>query len=338
MLSTTLINGIHNLYMKSESLNILRAVSILGVLIGHGCLQIGYEPVGRFCGYIFVQIFFLLSAYLLGIKYVNTSIGISFLVKRWKRLSVVYYPFLIIVICSILLLGGNVTWKNVFTHFTYTNYFLQDTLLGVPFGHLWYISMMMLCYVSLLVLQKKTEPLFRGCGVLVLLVVTFFVCILCLKHHIPSRIPIVVTSYLIVFKRAKDICSWFSKLKNIPVYIYTFMLLCNITCFGLFLYWNLNDKLLIRDIIVLITACSWLLFFMTALRDIKCGKVLGFISTISFELYLVHHPFVLGDLSWLNVGKLTGNILINSFLAIIVIFVGAFILNKIGKFTAKAIG
>ena len=122
------------------------------------------------------------------------------------------------------------------------------------------------------------------------------------------------------------------------MYIYTFTLLCNVICLGLFLYWNLNDKLLIRDIIVLITACSWLLFFMTALRDMKCGKVLGFISAISFELYLVHHPFVLGDLSWLNVGTLTGNILINSFLAIIVIFVGAFILNKIGKFTAKAIG
>lgn len=168
-------------------------------------------------------------------------------------------------------------------------------------------------------------------------VLTLCVCVVCLRNHIPCRIPIVVTSYLIVFKRAKDICSWFSKLKNIPVYIYTFTLLCNITCFGLFLYWNLNDKLLIRDIIVLITACSWLLLFMTALRDIKCGKVLGFISTISFELYLVHHPFVLGDLSLLNVGTLTGNILINSFLAIIVIFVGAFILNKIGKFTAKAI-
>ena len=155
--------------MKSESLNILRAVSILCILIGHGCLQVGYEPVGRFCGYLFVQIFFLLSAYLLGIKYGSMPIGLSFLVKRWKRLSVVYYPFLIIVICSIMLLGGNVTWKNIFTHFTYTNYFLQDTLLGVPFGHLWYISMMMLCYVSLLVLRKKTDssiPWLWGIGLI----------------------------------------------------------------------------------------------------------------------------------------------------------------------------
>ncbi len=323
--------------MRSDSLNILRAISIVGIIIGHGCLQMGYEPIGRFCGYLFVQIFFLLSAYLLGIKYGSMPIDLLFLLKRWKRLSVVYYPFLLIVICSILLLGGNVTWKNVLTHFTYTNYFLQDTLLGVPFGHLWYISMMMLCYVSLLVLRKKTDSLFRGWGGLVLLMVTYFVCVLCLKHHIPSRIPIVVTSYLIVFKRAKDICLWFKKLMNVPVYIYAFTILCNVSCIGLFLFWNLNDKLLIRDIIVLITACSWLLFFMTVLRDMKCGKVLGFISTISFELYLVHHPFVLGDLSWLNSGTLTENIWINGFLAIIVVLVAAFILNKVGKLTAKAI-
>lgn len=324
--------------MKSDSLNILRAVSIVGIIIGHGCLQMGYEPVGRFCGYLFVQIFFLLSAYLLGMKYGSTPIEFRFLVKRWKRLSVVYYPFLIIVVCSILLLGGSVTWKNILTHITYTNYFLQDTMYGVPFGHLWYISMMMLCYVSLLAIRKKTFFLFYGWWLLVLLVVTLGVCIVCIENHIPSRIPIVVASYLVVFKRAKDICSWFNMLRNRPMYIYTFAILCNIICLGLFLFWNLNDRLLIRDTVVLITAGSWLLFFLTALSDAKCGKVFGFISTISFELYLIHHPFVLGDLSWLNIGTLTGNILINSFLAIIVVFVAAFTLNKVGKFTAKVIG
>ena len=216
--------------MKSDTLNILRAVSIVGIIIGHGCLQMGYEPVGRFCGYLFVQIFFLLSAYLLGMKYGSAPTEFRFLVKRWKRLSVVYYPFLIIVVCSILLLGGSVTWKNILTHITYTNYFLQDTMYGVPFGHLWYISMMMLCYVSLLAIRKKIFFLFHGWWLLVLSLVTLGMCMICLKNHIPSRIPIVVASYLIVFKRARDICSWFNRLRNRPMYIYTFAILCNIIC------------------------------------------------------------------------------------------------------------
>lgn len=323
--------------MRSGSLNILRAVSILGIIIGHGCLQMGYEPVGRFCGYLFVQIFFLLSAYLLGMKYGSAPIEFSFLVKRWKRLSVVYYPFLIIVICLILLLGRNVTFKNVLTHITYTNYFLQDVICGVSFGHLWYMSMMMFCYVSLLFLRKKTDFLFQGWWLLVLSVVTFGMCILCLKNRIPSRIPIVVVSYLIVFKRANGICSWLNGIRNVPM-IYAFAIFCNVTCLGLFLFWNLNDRLLIRDIIVLITACSWLIFFMTAMSNVKCGKVLGFISTISFEIYLIHHPFVFGELSWLNINVLTGNIWINGLLAMIVIVFSALVLNNVGKLAAKAIG
>lgn len=324
--------------MKSDSLNILRAVSIVGIIIGHGCLQMGYEPVGRFCGYLFVQIFFLLSAYLLGIKYSSTTIEINFLIKRWKRLSVVYYPYLIIVICLILLFGGNVTWKNVLTHFTYTNYFLHDSICGVSWGHLWYMSMLMFCYVSLLALRRKVDFLFRGLWLFVLAVVTLGVCVVCIRYKIPSRIPIVVVSYLIVFKRAKDICLWLNNLRGQNVCVYIFLLLCNVICLVLFLFWDLNDKLLIRDIIVLITACSWLLFSMTVLSDVKCGKVLGFISTISFELYLIHHPFVLGDLSWLNIDTLTGNIWENSFLAIIVVLFSALSLNKLGKLTSKAIG
>lgn len=322
--------------MKSDSLNILRAVSIVGIIIGHGCLQMNYEPFGRFCGYLFVQIFFLLSAYLLGMKYGNTTIGMAFLQKRWKRLSAVYYPLLIIVIAALLFLGENVTLKNVVTHFTYTNYFLQDTLLGVPFGHLWYISMMMLCYVVLLFIRPGMERLFRGGYLGVFALVVLGVSLLCVKVHIPCRIPIVLATYMVVFKRAHDICLCMDKLNNVS--ISAMWILCNVICLGLFLFWNLNEKLLARDIIVFITSCSWLLFFMKVMNGVKCGKILGFISCISFELYLVHHPFVLGEWSWLNQGLLTGNIWINAFLALLVITIGAIVLNKIGKFTAKAIG
>jgi membrane-bound acyltransferase YfiQ involved in biofilm formation len=77
---------------------------------------------------------------------------------------------------------------------------------------------------------------------------------------------------------------------------------------------------------------------MTAMSNVKCGKVLGFISTISFEIYLIHHPFVFGELSWLNINVLTGNIWINGLLAMIVIVFSALVLNNVGKLAAKAIG
>lgn len=321
--------------MKIDSLNILRAVSIVGIIIGHGCLQMNYEPFGRFCGYLFVQIFFLMSAYLLGIKYGSKPIDLPFLLKRWKRLSAVYYPFLIIVIVTLLLLGENVTLKNVVTHFTYTNYFLQDTLWGVPFGGLWYISMMMLCYVVLLFIRPGMERLFCGWYLAVFALVILGVSLLCIKVHIPCRIPIVLTTYMIVFFRAREICLCIDKLNKVSISV--MWILCNVLCLGLFLYWNLNEKLLARDITVLITSCSWLLFFMKVLNGVKCGKIFEFISCISFELYLVHPPFIIGKWSLLNQGVLTENICINAFLALLVMTIGAIILNKIGNIIAKAI-
>lgn len=111
----------------------------------------------------------------------------------------------------------------------------------------------------------------------------------------------------------------------------------NVVCLLLFLYWNLNDKLLARDLMVLATSCCWLLFFMTSLRNVQCGKVMGFISAISFELYLVHHPFILGNYSMLSSNVMTGNIWLNGVCAIVVIVALSYVLNKIGAVTLNQI-
>ena len=76
---------------------------------------------------------------------------------------------------------------------------------------------------------------------------------------------------------------------------------------------------------------------MKVLNGVKCGKIFEFISCISFELYLVHPPFIIGKWSLLNQGVLTENICINAFLALLVMTIGAIILNKIGNIIAKAI-
>lgn len=200
--------------MKFDNLDILRAISIVCIIFGHGCLQLNYEPLGRFCGYLFVQIFFLVSAFLLGLKYGESPLNMKFLVKRWKRLSVVYYPFLFISMAIVMLIGGTITIKNVFTHFLYVNYFVQDSMCDIAFGHLWYISMMMLCYVMLVVLcgLPQSSPVGRivdsctkGKGLVMLCAITLVVCALCLRIHVPCRIPIVLASYFVLFKRANDV-------------------------------------------------------------------------------------------------------------------------------------
>lgn len=54
--------------MKHNGLVILRAIAIVGIVICHICLQLGYEPMGRVTGFLFVQIFLFMSAYLFGLN------------------------------------------------------------------------------------------------------------------------------------------------------------------------------------------------------------------------------------------------------------------------------
>ena len=56
------------LNMRHNGLVILRAIAIVGIVICHICLQLGYEPMGRVTGFLFVQIFLFMSAYLFGIN------------------------------------------------------------------------------------------------------------------------------------------------------------------------------------------------------------------------------------------------------------------------------
>ena len=138
-----------------NNINTLRAISIVGILIAHVCLQLGNEAMGRFLGYLFVDVFFILSAFLLGLKYGNSPISFNFLSKRWYRLSDVYYPFLIISIIALLTFGIKIDGTSIALHLSYTNYLVNNHLYGTAFGHLWYLSMQMVCYIMIYILCNK---------------------------------------------------------------------------------------------------------------------------------------------------------------------------------------
>lgn len=57
-----------NIQMRHNGLDTLRAIAIVGIVVCHICLQLGYEPMGRVTGFLFVQIFLFMSAYLFGLN------------------------------------------------------------------------------------------------------------------------------------------------------------------------------------------------------------------------------------------------------------------------------
>jgi len=320
--------------MQLDNLNVLRAISIVSIIIGHICLQLGYEPVGRLLGYLFVQIFFLLSAFLLGMKSDKLSVGGSFILKRWKKLSFSYYPFLIISVIILLLLSMQVTIKSIILHFLYVNYLVQDSLCGVAFGHLWYISMQMLCYILVgLLCREKIVTFIRELkivGFVTLTAVVLGAALLSGYFNIPPRIIIVLSSYIVVFVRARDIYTFIQSIESRPKYITVLAFgISNFVCLYLFLFYDLCNKLLLRDLIILTTSIFWLAFFMCVLKNCKSIRIVTFISSISFELYLVHHPFILGEYSLLSDNILFNDVVANGVFAIGIVFILALLLQKL---------
>lgn len=293
---------------KLESLNYLRVFAILAIIIGHICLRLGLEGTGRYCGYVFVDVFFLLSALLLGLKYGDNKLGGTFLLKRYARLSCTYYPFLIISIVALLCLGNRVTFLNIISHFTYTNYIIQDSILGTSFGHLWFMSLIMMCYVLITILSrwKYSRKIFQ----MPLLAAAILLCIccgyVCELHHMPNRIVLVLGFFCFVFFNAHTILSW-AKAINLPKSI-IISILTNVLVLFLF---NINiigdGNRLIRDWCVLIAALAWFpLFCKIGNKRNQVSNIIDFLSSISFEMYLVHHPFVLGKYSVFNHTDIVG--------------------------------
>ncbi len=317
--------------MRHNGLVILRAIAIVGIVVCHICLQLGYEPMGRVTGFLFVQIFLFMSAYLFGLNGGgNKDTCIRFVWKRWKKISATYYPFLAISVTVLLLTHNEVTVKNVITHVTYTNYFLKDSICGISFGHLWYLSMMMLCYVGIGMLKSGRQWMHRclnGYGIVAVSFLGILAGKMLQELGTSSRIVFLFVSYLLVYVHADDIRRFAMRQKGTMAW--GVFVVSNIVCFGLFFVPGFYDMLMIRDSVIIVTALAWLCVFLRMPETTDCGKAVRYVSTVSFEIYLVHQPVIFGQFSL--IGKLGLGIAFEIAIALTLTMVLAAMLNGVGK-------
>ncbi len=136
------------------ALDYLRVIATFGIIICHSCYEFpGKEFIGRLMGLTFNYVFVVLSAFLLGlawIKNVKPVYGYRYLRKRVGKLSKVYYVYLAILFLFLICTGGSVSIKNIITHILYLPWF--DKIDG--YGHLWFMTMIVICYVGVVVITK----------------------------------------------------------------------------------------------------------------------------------------------------------------------------------------
>ena len=141
--------------MRKKYIILLRTLAMLSIIIGHllSSSNISYiKSLGQFC-YIGVILFFFISGFLYGTKKINRG----FLVNRIKK---VFLPALLfsVIILFIYYFIGTINNKSLIKYLIIYGMNLQyffDYLFGI--GHLWFISIIMLCYNFTILLNKMTN-------------------------------------------------------------------------------------------------------------------------------------------------------------------------------------
>ncbi|MCM1138933.1 MAG: acyltransferase family protein [Muribaculum sp.] len=210
---------------RDYSYDYLRAFAAIMIVLCHICQGFGLSAeLGYYLGGTYVDVFLLLSAYLLGVKY-RDKIGdnpVGFLRKRTSRLIPTYYIYLaIVILLSLILFGGNAfTWKQTVGHFLFLNWFWYDARIfesPLPqLGHLWFMSAILMGYVcvALYGMIIKKSRLIRSNGFWIV----FLISAACISSLLTSKIRMMVYPctasflFILIFYKGKEIMIYIRKM------------------------------------------------------------------------------------------------------------------------------
>lgn len=146
---------------RDNVISLLRSISMIAIVLCHFLQNMftgAINELGMFFG-IGVQVFILISGVLYGNKYIE-SFGKWFL-NRYLKITIPVYVLLITVFVFSIITGKAF---NLYTFIVYgldlqgiINFHIFDFLdiaYYKDFGHLWFLTAIMLCYLSTFLLQK----------------------------------------------------------------------------------------------------------------------------------------------------------------------------------------
>lgn len=277
----------------------LRAMAIFGIVLCHFCFNF-HETLwfGGWCGGTFNVLFLMMSALLLGLawnKKGRPQYGFEFLKHRFGKLSRTYYLFLVAMFAFCFAVGGyTIGMKDVVMHFAYLPWF--DKLDG--FGHLWFMTMIAICYVSLSVVSRVKLAwggqlwIVYGLAVLVSTALMFLLG----RRGLPGYMFLYLTVFLICFIEADNIVQIANKRSWMIAFTEVVLLGAS-----LYIVYSYQPSDAFTKLICMLAAFSLFGLSMMGLQTAKNSKVVNFIATISFEIYLVHHIIAFGRFSVMHV-------------------------------------
>lgn len=286
------------------SYDYLRAFAAIMIVCCHVCQGFGLSrEVGYYLGGTFVDLFLLLSAYLLGLSSREKVADAPrvFLQKRTVRLIPTYYTFLTVSFLIIILFIGidNLSIPQVAGQYLFLNWFWVGARIDTPpfpqLGHLWFMSCIITGYLLIICISqliKKFPALDKGYawkifGVGIGIVATMAT----MRFRVLVYPFTVLLGFTILFFRGREIMLRIRNLNHAMLVI----LLAIGNMGGVFYYisggYNYPQ---FYFWINLTNAVLWIATAPIIFNTDRIPRVVLFISSISFEIYLLHHPFCLG--------------------------------------------
>lgn len=300
---------------NKSAITILRVMSMCFIVLCH-ILQ-GLNNKYAFVFNVGVQLFFLISGYLYGNRQVEDNV-MAFYKSRLKKVYVPYILFFIIFVIGMALLRQNVSWTSILSYL----FVLQGFTGGITgLEHLWFLTLLMVCYIITPLLSYIIHKYgyYAMVSIALLFVVYFFSVGLFYTY----------TAWLVCYVAGLFIGNRQSLIKIIALfsiviyfvltYKYGFNAICDIA----------NNRLSIWLHVLLACIIFSCFMFVVPHLNIRIGSFIRFIDTYSYQIYLVHHPFILGPLSMLYLTPYLG---VNVLLIIVVTLVASWILKKINTY------
>lgn len=279
---------------RDYSYDWLRAFSAIMIVLCHICQGFGINTsLGYYLGGTYVSVFLILSAYLLGEHHRERIANAPwrFLKTRMNRLVPTYYTYLTVTFIIIGTCGlGHLTLKQTVGHYMFLNWFIPSTRIyqsPLPqLGHLWFMSCIVGAYwiitlFSLILGHVKRAKGFWLYTTIGMVCASTLFCSYSRYFIYPS---VVLSLFPLVFFKGNDV---FSYIRKAPKYILIVaLLLCNLGSIVGFHHGLYENPPLVFWTIA-INSILWIATTPIIFRRKYIPKVVAFISTISFEIYLV---------------------------------------------------
>lgn len=310
---------------RNTSFDGIRAIAILGIVGCHMCYGLeGMSWLGMYLGGTFNCVFFSLSALLFGKKMLMGGVKpIPFMKRRILKLVAALWPMLLAVITLFWITDVPFSMKSAVMNFCLLGWF--DKLPG--FGHLWFVTMIVLCYLLFVGLGYVKRSVNGWWSLPAFAVTTLCACITC-QHGLPGYLFLILFYCGMLFFYGQLMLKW--ALLMSKGLLTVLALMTNGVVLLLFYKGVLHNGNLEMHYVTALCGIFLLLWLYRMFVNYTLGIALLYLSGISYEIYLVHHPFCFGKFSLF---QWTGNYWwLGIILIAIISFVLASALNRFSKF------